>query len=381
MNQTKNKADENGCLHWCISLERRKDRRFVIKRTFPESIADLVHFFDATDGSKIPDWKISSRKYAGATRSSYAVRLSKSLLLRKFLRQDLPYVCMYEDDVVLDGDFSKILNHAIQNVPSDWDCLFLGGSHECSPTGTGDFRRCRDTYNNHCLLFNRAGAAKVLSLLIKKPYRFGWSDREIAGAIKDGKLNGYCLAKFVAHQRRTSSDNFVNGHREVTIYNRKFSPWMLPDDAHVLYAAARPGDTVVEWGSSGSTLVFAQRVGDSGKVVSVEYQQGWFDKVNRQLQSHDLAHRANVIYEPPNPQREQDSPFQLLPKQMDGYVRSPVLKGGVQPGSVDVVFVDGRQRLRCALFAAKLLRSGGFLMIHDFWCRVASRIDLGWQNC
>lgn len=348
----------------------------MIRRTFPSPLNELVEFFEATDGAQIPKWRLKAPKYKGTTQSAFAVRLSKARLLREFLRKQASFVCMYEDDVVLDDGFVETLRISLTEAPLGWDCIFLGGAHAQNPVGQGFLLQCRNTFNNHCVVFSRSGAAKVLSRLIKRPCRFAWSDREIANAIKDGGLNAYCLSKFAAHQRKTNSDNWGSSPNAVTLYDDSFSPWMSPDDAHVLFAAAKPGDTVVEWGSGGSTLLFAQRVGEAGKVVSVEYQKRWYDKVNLQLKKCRLNGRSSVIYEPPRPERQQDSAFQLMPKQMDRYVRSPISDGLVEGESVDVVFVDGRQRVRCALMAAKLLKTGGILMIHDFWCRAKYRSRL-----
>ena len=63
-----------------------------------------------------------------------------------------------------------------------------------------------------------------------------------------------------------------------------------------------------------------------------------------------------------------------LPKELASYIAAPGEE--IDAGSVDLVFVDGRQRINCALAAAKLLKKGGYLMIHDFWPRFRYRARL-----
>ncbi|MFT6863860.1 MAG: hypothetical protein ACJAVK_002422 [Akkermansiaceae bacterium] len=53
------------------------------------------------------------------------------------------------------------------------------------------------------------------------------------------------------------------------------------------------------------------------------------------------------------------------------YIKAP--HKHLKNGEADLIFVDGRERIDCALASAKLLQDGGLLMIHDFWPRTRYR--------
>ena len=63
-----------------------------------------------------------------------------------------------------------------------------------------------------------------------------------------------------------------------------------------------------------------------------------------------------------------------LPGQMQNYIEAPLEL--FNQDEVDLVLVDGRERIACALASAKILKPGGLLMIHDFWGRSRYRAKL-----
>ncbi len=359
-----------------MSLRRRRDRQFVLNRTLPKAVAGVLEYFEAVDAASIPKTKRLRNNVGNMTRSSYAVRLTKALMLRKFLELNHDYLCVYEDDVILLEHFESVLEAALLDAPKEWDCFFMGGAHEVAPEGSGEILQCRNTFDNHCVVYSQEGAQKVLSLLTRMPKRSVWSDREIAAAMADGGLVALCPRKFPAWQRGNRSDNAGDRSAGPTLYPKEFRPFMHSDDAHVLFASVQEGDRVLEWGSGGSTLILASRVGDSGHVVSVEHQERWFTSTQHNLRQHGLSSRVTLHHSPPVPDRQEDSPWMYLPRQMDEYVNVPIAQAHIESASVDVVLVDGRERIRCAMLAAELLKSGGLLLIHDFWSRQRYRDHL-----
>lgn len=372
----KYEVDRNGCLHWCISLQRRADRRFVIERTFPTTISRILYFLFATDGQDIPQTKVLVPKTQQMNRTSYAVRFTKIAMLRRFLQLKCNYLCVYEDDVILAPTFESVLETALCQLPNDWEMLFLGGVHAEPPTGNGGFVRCRNTFDNHCILYNRRGAKKVLSLLIHMPTRASWSDREIANAIARGAINAYAPRQFQAWQRCGRSDNAGDRNQGPALYQKFIKTTMSPDDAHVLSAAVSPGDRVLEYGSGGSTIILAEAAGERGKLFTFEHQERWFNFTRENLSKHGLLARADVYFIPPHPRRDADSVWMYLPNQLRDYVRAPVDVACIEPGTIDLVFLDGRARIQCAALAAELLKPGGLLLIHDFWHRQRYRQHL-----
>jgi hypothetical protein len=329
-----------------------------MEQTLPSVCNHPISFFEAVDGETIPEWKLQ-RFPVDTTRSSYAVRLTKRLILRKFLKSQDQLLLFLEDDVVVNDGFQKAVQEAIE---IDRDLVFLGGMHQSPPEGEGTWRRCVQTFNNHALLFSRAGAKKVLSILGR--WTTGWSDRELEKAIFEGEIEAWCSHPWVAFQRDTLSDNY--GNCNCVPLAETSQPWMLPDDLAVLDAAARTSKVVIEYGSGESTVHLASRLSDGGTLISIEHNLEWHEIVRERLDAENLP-IPHLLLRPPRPFREQDSPWRYLPSQLDSYVEAP---GNIlEDESVDLVFVDGRERIRCALFAARILKPGGLLMIHDFWSR------------
>ena len=60
-------------------------------------------------------------------------------------------VLILEDDVVFVKDFTARVRNFLWSVPSDWDCLMLGGDHGGNPTSfvKPDILKCSFTYNTH----------------------------------------------------------------------------------------------------------------------------------------------------------------------------------------------------------------------------------------
>ncbi len=109
------------------------------------------------------------------------------------------------------------------------------------------------------------------------------------------------------------------------------------------------------------------------RLVTIEHQRNWYFKVQGLLVQHSFT-VDNVLQEPRPLRRGDGATRRYLPGQMDEYVRAP--HALVKDGEADLLFVDGRERIRCALDSAKLLRPGGLLMIHDFWSRARYRASL-----
>ena len=99
-------------------------------------------------------------------------------------------------------------------------------------------------------------------------------------------------------------------------------------------------------------------------MVSVEHDREWFEKVLSLLGEQNLENVTLLLKEP-----NTGPPFRKFQRfserSMRGYINAP--QNYLKAGEVDLVFVDGRQRISCALAAAGLMKAGGYLMIHDFW--------------
>ena len=49
----------------------------------------------------------------------------------------------------------------------------------------------------------------------------------------------------------------------------------------------------------------------------------------------------------------------------EAYANAPLVNDAIEPGQVDLVFVDGRHRADCLIAASMLLKRGGVAVLHD----------------
>ncbi len=356
-----------------LSLPRRADRHFVFERTFPGLRGLPVEVFPAVDAEYVPEWKVARMRekwnLPRLNAKNYAVRLSKRLALRAFLQSDAEAMLFMEDDCLMLEGWAEDCERLLAEMPPSWDMAFLGGQvPSAEPGGLAHqpaMRLSAPTADNHCVLFSKKGARLALRLL--RTPRDAFSDQDLSLGIAEGTLEAYWTGRYTAVQRALSSDNYGTRSGYLPAGNMMAGP----DDVWVLAASVKPGDTVLEWGSGGSTQVLAERVGTTGKVHSCEHQPAIYQQTLCQLEHAGLQGRVQMHHVPARPQRPQDNQWRMMPSQMTAYVQAPRLS--LDAAKVDVAYLDGPSRTQCADVALDLLRPGGLLLIHDFCGRARYR--------
>lgn len=138
-----------------------------------------------------------------------------------------------------------------------------------------------------------------------------------------------------------------------------------------LEAHLQPDMSVFEYGSGGSTLFFAKRV---KKLVSVEHDKYWYEKVSKRLSGLKfLGCEYTLLLREP----EKETSVKLSSDGLENY-RSTVEEyesmsfekyvrsiDEYPDGCFDLVFVDGRARPSCIARALNKIRSGAFLMLDN----------------
>jgi Protein-L-isoaspartate(D-aspartate) O-methyltransferase (PCMT) len=245
--------------------------------------------------------------------------------------------------------------------------LFLGGggTHVEPPEDLGNAMiRCRRVHYNHAWIVHRRAARQLIHALCKKPFRHPCSDQTIGAMQK--LIPTYAPKQWVAFQRKSASDNGfgLTGRSSVRVEGG-LRPWMHDDEMALLHCSIKPGMKVLEWGAGGSTLLLAQLVGTAGWVDSIEHNDAWVEKVGKALAASGDASHAVVHHVPPA--FGTGTIMKARNKQFAAYVTKASQLELVQTGKTfDACLIDGRDRIRCALVAAKLLRSGALLYFHDF---------------
>ena len=99
-----------------------------MQRAFANQDIGPVHRFSAVDGNNIvlpPNWTHTAGAY-GCLRSHIDV-------VREARDAGASSVLIFEDDVVFDPGFKENFATFIQELPNDWDMLFLGALHKDEP--------------------------------------------------------------------------------------------------------------------------------------------------------------------------------------------------------------------------------------------------------
>lgn len=116
-------------------------------------------------------------------------------------------------------------------------------------------------------------------------------------------------------------------------------PWMNYSFVEFLTKRLQPHFSIFEYGSGNSTFYFSEYV---ASIISVEYDQEWFNIVQSQLPSN-----TGLIF------KEKD---------VDGqYCRTAIGTGQ----KFEMIIVDGRDRVNCLIQSIPALTLGGVLILDD----------------
>lgn len=103
-----------------------------------------------------------------------------------------------------------------------------------------------------------------------------------------------------------------------------------------------PGMRILEWGSGGSTVFYAERGAD---VICIEHDGSWVKLLKAELARRNLRARVNI------------NQIDLTANYVDIVDELP--------GNFDLVTVDGRRRVECVDKARNRVTPGGWLVLDD----------------
>ncbi len=157
--------------------------------------------------------------------------------------------------------------------------------------------------------------------------------------------------------------------RKRTVGMGELAACMMPEEVDLLRAASRNRHHVLEFGCGGSTILFLEN--EVEVLDSVESDKTWAGKVcgvssaATALRSGRFRmHRVNI-----GQTKAWGYPVDAAAKaRWPQYSRAIWRKLKSPP--VDFVFIDGRFRVACALFALLRIRPPALIAVHDFWPRL-----------
>lgn len=158
-------------------------------------------------------------------------------------------------------------------------------------------------------------------------------------------------------------------------------PWINFQAFRFLQKIMKPEMHVFEFGMGGSTLFFAQNV---EKIVSIEHNPAWFEKVNALLSNKGLANYENQVILPV-PIADYDQKTHTNPTDYVSYYMPDCRHYSFEKyaqsieaypdESFDMILVDGRSRNACVMHAISKLKKNGFLILDN-----AERADYAYAH-
>jgi predicted O-methyltransferase YrrM len=133
-------------------------------------------------------------------------------------------------------------------------------------------------------------------------------------------------------------------------------PWLTPGAVDFLESHVKSDMTALELGSGRSTLWYASKV---GRLISVEHDAAWFERVKGQLAAADCRNVDYRFVPLDHPESEPERPeYHPLP----AYVRTIT---ECADNSLDFVVVDGHYRSSCIAAVLSKIKPGGLLLVDD----------------
>ena len=134
-------------------------------------------------------------------------------------------------------------------------------------------------------------------------------------------------------------------------------PWMDQKEIDFVISNLDSNDTMVEWGSGGSTVLFSNYV---NKYISIEHVEDWYKNVSNEITKYPLL---DITYKHIEPDFPRTKPTQY--REFKTYIEYP----GSLDMKFDKVFIDGRARAQCAEFILPYLKKDSIVFIHDYFTR------------
>lgn len=148
---------------------------------------------------------------------------------------------------------------------------------------------------------------------------------------------------------------------------------MHPEELQEILTAVRAlpeGSTILEYGSGGSTSIFANHLGDTHKFCSVEHDVPWYEKVGERLAGHANEARITRILAPLSFHKglwRFSHPAEEMAAGMEYYIWAPENNPeGWDWKTVNLVLVDGIGRGACLAFLRTKLNPGTTVFLHDY---------------
>lgn len=145
---------------------------------------------------------------------------------------------------------------------------------------------------------------------------------------------------------------------------------MYPDEINLISQIVdnlHDNAKIVEWGSGGSTMLFLSKLKPNQKLISIEHNQTWFDKVDQETKDNPKRSQLTQVFIPLDADLwGYGIPSEENPCFTNNYT-NPEKSHDVSIFDADLILVDGIARGAClATVRSKLSNNKAIVLLHDY---------------
>lgn len=186
---------------YCINLEHRKDRWDKVSEEFKKFGIENVNKFNAVDGNKL-DYSLMTYNPL-LLKGEIGVLFSHIKLIKMAKEQNLENILILEDDVCFTNELNR-LDFYMEQVPENWDLLYLGANHMMSDRLIQikpNIVKLNHSFGLQCVAVKNTIYDRILELSLKlgKQVDVYYTDIQ-------KESNVYCLHPNIALQEQGFSD-------------------------------------------------------------------------------------------------------------------------------------------------------------------------------
>ena len=199
---------------FCISLERRREDWYnpatgrIVKGRFAECQGEFsknnikVRYVDGVDGLTLNIPKMTSIDGTPVSRGDIGCVLSHLKVVRFAREMKLSNYFVFEDDAELTANFNERFAGYIDQVPADWDMIYLGGNHDLPVSMVApNVARMHRTFTTHAIAVNHTVYDAMEEVLGRENDKV-----DICIAELHKRFNCYVFRPHLASQRASWSD-------------------------------------------------------------------------------------------------------------------------------------------------------------------------------
>lgn len=148
---------------FCINLDRRKDKWLEFESESKKNNIENVIRFSGVDGN--PE-NLPHQFIRQPIVTNIDCTLSHLGILKYAKEKNLENIFVFEDDCVFVDDFNQKFNHYFTQIPTDWDMIYLSGTHIYGMDSVSEnIWRTFGTWTAHSYIMNKSVYDLYINLL------------------------------------------------------------------------------------------------------------------------------------------------------------------------------------------------------------------------